>query len=394
MDIVLGVTGSVAAYKAAEVARLLIKAGARVQVVMSRTAERFVGKATFSALTGRAVHSEMFDSPGELHVTLSALAPTFALVPATADSLARLAQGRADDLLGATALCFGGECYVAPAMHPRMWENASTQRNVALLQSDGVHFLGPVHGELASGEWGMGRLLEPELIARRLWPRSRDLVGRRVLVTAGPTIEAIDPARSISNSSSGKMGFALAQEAARRGATVELFAGPVALSTPVGVTRHDVSSATDLLARLRQALESPADALFMAAAVADFRVANPSEQKLKRSGPRVLKLVENPDVIRTLAAERRDNCPMMVAFALETGTDAEVIDRARAKLKKKGVEAIVANAARDSLGSDTNRVTLIREAGFETWPTQPKSDVAKRLLQELLPPLPAAENES
>ncbi len=389
--VLLGITGSIAAYKSVEVARLLLKQGLELDVVMTTSAERFVGAATFSGITGRTPHTEMFSAPGELHVRLARACEKLLIVPATADTLARLAQGRSDDLLGATALCFSGPRFVAPAMHPAMWRHPATQRNVAQLKQDGYQFIGPETGEVASGDHGIGRLTEPAQIVEQLLQPSGDLVGRHVVITAGPTVEDIDPVRFLSNRSSGKMGFALAARAAARGARVELVAGPVALPTPPGVRRHDVRSARELLETLRDVMQPSVDALFMAAAVGDYRAANPSKHKLKRDGAMQLDLAENPDVIATIASElktRRPHPPLLVAFALETGSDEQVRAEARAKRVRKQVDYVVANAAHEALGTDDNRIMLVGGEEHPAWPTMSKSQVADRLLTELLLSLP------
>ncbi|MEA2751545.1 MAG: phosphopantothenoylcysteine decarboxylase / phosphopantothenate---cysteine ligase, partial [Myxococcales bacterium] len=296
--IALAVTGSIAAYKAVEVARLCIKAGAKVLPLMTTSARRFVGPVTLAGITGEPVATDMWDPafPGEMHVTIAARADALVIVPATADLIARLAQGRADDLVTATALCARGPVLVAPAMHPRMWTHPATQKNIEELARQGrVTMIGPVEGLVASGESGIGRMVEPaeivEAIARALRDEtagsgtgtatavSRDLAGRKVVVTAGPTHEAIDPVRYLGNRSSGRMGFAIAGAAAARGADVTLVAGPVALATPNGVKRIDVESAEQMQRALDDAMGADlanVDALIMAAAVADFRAAHAS----------------------------------------------------------------------------------------------------------------------
>ncbi|MGC4065456.1 MAG: bifunctional phosphopantothenoylcysteine decarboxylase/phosphopantothenate--cysteine ligase CoaBC [Polyangiaceae bacterium] len=288
--IVLGVTGSIAAYKAAMLARLFVKEGARVEVVLTERAKAFVGTATFAGISSRPASHDMFDprSAGETHVSLTARADLVVIAPATADVLARLAQGRADDLLTATALCARSPIVVAPAMHPAMWGHPATQRNVAQLAADGrVTFVGPEHGEVASGEQGRGRMSEPEVIlstVRRLLSKP-DLLGRHVVVTAGPTVEDVDPVRFITNRSSGKMGYAIAERAAQRGARVTLVSGPVHLAAPPGVDIVPIRSAIEMQRALDEALgadSSRADALIMSAAVADYRLAEVATTKLKR----------------------------------------------------------------------------------------------------------------
>lgn len=396
LRIVLGVTGSIAAYKAAALLRLLSKAGAEVKVVVSESAKRFVGESTFRGL-GAEVHTDMWSAPGELHVELGEQADAILVAPATADVLARLSQGRSDDLLSATVLCRTGLLALAPAMHPRMWQNAAVEENVAVLERRGARFIGPVSGEVASGDVGMGRMAEPdqivqelvqllgqapkrtraELAAQALSPpaapaqhaqRSRghrgdSMVGRHVVVSAGPTVEPIDPVRSLTNASSGKMGFAIAADARARGARVTLIAGPVSLATPTGVERVDVGSALEmrdaLWGTLGERLEG-ADVLVMAAAVADYRPKLRADAKLKRGAePLSIELVPNPDLLAEIGAQRSGRSPLLVGFALETAENDELIQLARKKLVQKRVDLVVANRAEDSLGRDDNRAMLV-----------------------------------
>jgi phosphopantothenoylcysteine decarboxylase/phosphopantothenate--cysteine ligase len=389
--VTVGITGSIAAYKAVLLVRLLTKAGAQVRVVMTASARAFVGESTLSGLTGSAVLTEMFDGNrgGEAHVELAQSSDVVIIAPATADVLARLATGRADDLLTATVLCARCPVLVAPAMHPTMWAHPATARNVAVLVNDGVEIAGPAEGEVASGDVGLGRLLEPEELAARIASRlgGGDLAGARVVVTAGPTVEDIDPVRFIGNRSSGKMGFALAERAARRGAAVTLIAGPVALATPAGVRRVDVRSALDLRRELFAAMGaglSGADALLMCAAVGDYRTERVAKQKLKRGdGDLTLRLVQNPDVLSEVGAARRGKNPVLVGFAVETGSDAEIIDRARAKLASKRVDVVVANHAAESMGRDDNRVLIVEQRSADVLPALPKSQVADRIVDWL-----------
>lgn len=374
--VALGVTGSIAAYKAVEVARLCLKAGARVLPILTTSAARFVGPVTLSGITGEAVATDMWDPSfaGERHVEIARLADVLAIVPATADVLARLAQGRADDLLTATALCARGPVLAAPAMHPRMWDHPATQRNVEELARQGrVRLVGPVVGPVASGESGMGRMSEPAAIVAAIAEvlgatalETRDLAGVRVVVTAGPTFEPLDPVRFLGNRSSGQMGFALAARAAARGAHVDLVAGPVALATPDGVRRHDVETAEEMraaLARLAGDDLSGADAIVMAAAVADFRPASRSAAKIKKdAGTPTVTLAPNPDLLAGLGATRaarQTGRPVLVGFALETGDDAAVLAYASKKLVEKQVDMIVANHASESLGRADNRVAIV-----------------------------------
>jgi phosphopantothenoylcysteine decarboxylase / phosphopantothenate---cysteine ligase len=373
------VSGSIAAYKAVLVVRALLKAGAVVQPVMTRSARRFVGAATLSGLTGRPVYDDMFGAPGELHVTLSRDSDLIVVVPATADLLARLANGHADDLVTATLLCAHCPVLIAPAMHPRMWAHPATRRNVERLrQTPSWHVLEPVFGEVASGETGVGRLIEPEAIVAAIErvaasatpgpgqapaEPERSLVGRHIVVTAGPTVEDLDPVRFLTNRSSGKMGFAIARSAARRGARVTLIAGPVALDTPPGVSRVDVRSALDMQAALGVVLGEGlrgADALVMCAAVSDYRARVASPSKLKRSAADLrLELVPNPDLLAEIGRARTGSTPFLLGFAVETERGEPLERAARQKLESKRVDGIVANAAVDALGTDDTRALIV-----------------------------------
>jgi phosphopantothenoylcysteine decarboxylase/phosphopantothenate--cysteine ligase len=391
--IVLGVTGSIAAFKAVLVARLLIKEGADVEVVLTARAREFIGAATFAGITSHPASSDMFDakSSGETHVSLTARADLIVIAPATADIIARLAQGRADDLLTATALCARSPVLVAPAMHPAMWSHPATQRNVAQLRQDGrVTFVGPEHGEVASRDEGEGRMSEPERIVaqiRKLLTK-QDLLGRHVVVTAGPTVEDIDPVRFVTNRSSGKMGYAIAARAAERGAQVTLISGPVTLPSPVGVTRVAVRSAVEMQAALALALGQDlggADALIMAAAVADYRVGQIASRKLKRENQEVsLSFVKNPDLLAEIGERRTGVLPILVGFAVETADDEGLVKLARDKRRKKQVDVVVANRAEESLGRDDNRVWLVTETDAELVSMAPKVVVAEAVLDNLV----------
>ena len=398
--IALAVTGSIAAYKAVEVARLCIKAGAKVLPLMTTSAQRFVGPVTLAGITGEPVAMDMWDPafPGEMHVTIAARADALVIVPATADLLARLAQGRADDLVTATALCARGPVLVAPAMHPRMWLHPATQKNVEELARQGrVRLIGPVVGAVASGENGIGRMEEPAAIVNAIAEAlgsagaaagtTTDLAGRRIVVSAGPTHEAIDPVRYLGNRSSGRMGFAIAGAAAARGADVTLIAGPVSLATPPGVTRRDVESAEQMQRALDDVMGddlAKVAALIMAAAVADFRAAQASTTKIKKgAGTPTLALVKNPDLLAAIGARRTGARPVLVGFALETGDDAAVLAYAKAKLDAKKVDVVVANAAHDSLGHTTNRVALVTKDGAQPFTDGAKDDLANRILDEV-----------
>lgn len=390
--VALAVTGSIAAYKAAEIARALRKGGARVLPVMTRSAAEFLGPVTLSGITGEKTVTDMWDPgfAGEMHVDLARRADVVLIAPATADVLARLAQGRADDLVTALALCARGPVLAAPAMHPRMWSHPAVQRNVAALRADGrVELIGPEDGEVASGETGIGRMSAPETIAAVALARAHtpDLRGLRVVVTAGPTVEDFDPVRFIGNRSTGKMGFAIAERAAMRGADVTLVAGPVSLPTPFGVRRVDVRGALAMRAALWEALGDPgldrADLLVMTAAVADYRPREENATKLKRTAqPMTLDLVPNPDLLAEIGAARelRGPSPVLVGFAVETDTDERVIAAARGKLASKRVDMVVANHAADSFGRDDNRAMLVTKDAAEAFGVLPKGVLADRIL--------------
>jgi len=389
------VTGSIAAYKAVLLVRALVRAGALVQPVMTRSAGRFIGAATLEGLTGRPVYTDMFAVPGEVHVTLGRESDFIIIVPATADVLARLANGHADDVVTATVLCSRCPVLIAPAMHPRMWEHPTTQRNAERLRGlPGWQLLGPAQGEVASGETGWGRLLEPELIMSALEALAASeptglgavetaLAGRHVVVTAGPTVEDLDPVRFITNRSSGKMGFAIASSAARQGARVTLIAGPVALATPHGVERVDVRSALDMQAALAQALGGDlarADALVMSAAVSDYRPRSVSVSKLKRSADDVaLELVPNPDLLAEIGRARTGPRPFLLGFAVETERGAALERAACHKLAQKRVDAIVANEARDALGTDDTRAVIVSSTSALPL-SGPKTAVAEQIV--------------
>lgn len=387
--VTLCVTGSIAAYKAVLVVRRLLTDGAHVNVVMTPSAREFVGAATFAGLTGRPVYGELFapDQPGEPHVELGKASDLVLVVPATADVLARFAAGRADDLTSALALCARCPILVAPAMHPSMWNHPATERNVRTLHADGrVHFVGPVDGAVASGELGMGRMAEPDDIvaAAGALLGSGPLHGVRVLVTAGPTTEDIDPVRYIGNRSSGKMGFAIAERAAALGGAVTLIAGPVSLPTPPRVTRIDVRTAESLKTALWQVLGtdlSGADVLIMSAAVADYRPATPSSTKIRRTDqPLTLSLLPNPDLLAEVGRARQGARPLLVGFALGTETEADAVATARKKLADKRVDLVVSNHAAESIGRDDIVAMLVTESSCEVVSRAPKRVLAERLL--------------
>jgi phosphopantothenoylcysteine decarboxylase/phosphopantothenate--cysteine ligase len=388
-SVTLCVTGSIAAYKAVLVLRRLLAEGAHVNVVMTAAARQFVGAATFAGLTGRPVYGELFapDQPGEPHVELGKTSDLVLVVPATADVLARFALGRADDLTSALALCARCPILVAPAMHPSMWDHPATVRNVRTLRGDGrVHFVGPVEGEVASGDTGFGRMSEPDdiLVAAASLLAPGPLRGVRVLVTAGPTTEDIDPVRYVGNRSSGKMGFAIAERAAELGATVTLVAGPVSLPTPRGVTRVDVSTAETMKTALWQVLGAElggTDVLVMSAAVADYRPAAPSSTKLRRTGqPLTLSLVPNPDLLAEVGRARQGARPLLVGFALGTESQTEAVATARKKLADKRVDLVVSNHAAESIGRDDIVAMLVGESTCEVVARASKRALAEKLL--------------
>lgn len=384
--ILLGITGSIAAYKSPQILRLLIRAGAHVEVVMTESAERFVGVETFRGL-GANVHKELWGHTGELHIEIARRMEAALIAPATANTIAKITEGRADDLLSATLLSSQAPVLLAPAMHPAMFAAPATQANVATLRQRGVRFVGPVEGEVASGDIGLGRMAEPENIALALaaeFEGPRRLSGRRVIITAGPTIEPIDPVRSLTNTSSGKMGFALAEEAASLGAEVTLISGPVALPTPPLVRRIDVKTALEMKGALLETLGddlSGADVLIMAAAVSDYRPERSSPDKLKRTDTGLtLRLAPNPDLLREIGARRRTLRPVLVGFALETESGDVLIQHARRKLIEKRVDLVVANHATDSLGLDTNQVLLVSAQDCRPLGTRTKPAVATAIL--------------
>jgi phosphopantothenoylcysteine decarboxylase/phosphopantothenate--cysteine ligase len=390
--VALCVTGSIAAFKAVELARTLLQQGLRVLPVLTRSGARFVGHATFTGLCGEVARDDMWDASfaGELHIHLATQADVVVVAPATADVIARMATGRADDLVTALALCARGPVLVAPAMHPRMFAHPATQRNLAAVRADGrATVIGPVVGPVANGEVGLGRMAEPSDIAAAALAlcAARDLQGCRIVVTAGPTVEDIDPVRFLSNRSSGRMGFALAQRAFARGADTVLISGPVELATPPGVRRLEVRSASELRERLWGVLGqdlSGADALVMAAAVADYRVGAPSASKLKRGTDNLtLELVPNPDLLAELGAARTGAGPMLVGFALETATGEELARLAAAKLQRKRVDLVVANAASESLGGEQSRAMLVDSTGAEALETMGKAQLADRILDRV-----------
>src|SRR5947209_2861707 len=389
LRVLLGVSGGIAAYKSAELVRRFRARGHEVRCVLTRSAVSFVAPLTLEVLSGRPVHQEEYLSPGaaqgpeveEAHIAAAAWAEALCVAPATAHVLARLALGLADDFLTTTALAFTGPVVVAPAMHSAMWEKPATRQHAAVLRGRGVWFAGPVEGPLASGEVGMGRMAEPEAIVAAVEAAggSGPLAGRTVLVTAGPTHEPLDPVRFLGNRSSGKMGFSLAAEAARRGARVVLIAGPVALPTPAGVLRIDVVTAAEMGEAVARAAPA-ADLVVMTAAVADFRPRAAAPQKLKKErGVPALELEPTADILAGLKALAPE--AVAVGFAAET---EDLEGNARAKLARKGADFLVANDVlrRDiAFGAESNEVTVYRRLGPPVFfPRQPKGVLAGQLL--------------
>jgi phosphopantothenoylcysteine decarboxylase/phosphopantothenate--cysteine ligase len=382
--VLLGITGGIAAYKAATLVRLLVTRGADVRVAMTEAATRFITPTTMQSLSGQAVWTDLWDArvPDAMgHIELSRDRDLVAVVPASADFIAKLANGLADDLL--SSLCLARRCplLVAPAMNVEMWQNAATQRNVARLREDGVAIAGPAAGDQACGEVGLGRMLEPRDIAGEiealLAPKA--LSGKRVLVTAGPTEEPVDPVRVLTNLSSGKMGYAVARAAQEAGAQVTLVSGPVTLPTPAGVSRIDVRTADEMFAAVKTA--APASDVFISvAAVADYKVKNPSPRKIKKANGRAvtLELVENPDILAYVAQLK--NAPFCVGFAAES----EDLERnAAEKRAQKGIPLLAANLAQQALGADDNAIKLYDERGEHDLGRGPKLELARKLVAHI-----------
>jgi phosphopantothenoylcysteine decarboxylase/phosphopantothenate--cysteine ligase len=390
--IVLGLSGGIACYKSAELCRLLIKAGATVQVVMTQAAEQFMTPVTMQALSQRPVFGSQWDTRAAnnmAHINLTRDADAVLIAPASADLIAKLTQGQADDLLSLMCLARPAErvpLLIAPAMNREMWQHPATQRNVTQVQLDGALVLGVGHGDQACGETGDGRMLEPselldELIA---FFQPKVLTGQHVLVTAGPTFEAIDPVRGITNLSSGKMGFAVARAAREAGATVTLVAGPVSLSTPRGVNRINVKSALDMLAAVTA--HAPQATVFVAtSAVADWRPASASNSKIKKDGsgqPPELHFVENPDILAALAQSDRGQSRALycVGFAAESH---DLLANAQAKRARKGVPLLVGNIGPDTFGQDDNALLLVDEVGSRALARDSKLALARQLIAEI-----------
>ncbi|MBX6426070.1 MAG: bifunctional phosphopantothenoylcysteine decarboxylase/phosphopantothenate--cysteine ligase CoaBC [Variibacter sp.] len=390
--ILLIIGGGIAAYKSLDLIRRLRERGASVRVVMTAAAQHFVTPLAAGSIAGERVYTDLFSQADEFdigHIRLARDCDLVVVAPATADLMAKVAQGLANDLASTVLLATDRPVLMAPAMNPRMWAHPATRRNVAALERDGVAWVGPNEGEMAeSGERGVGRMAEPlEIVAaieRRLAVGGdKPLRGRRVLVTSGPTHEPIDPVRYVANRSSGKQGHAIAAAAAAAGAEVVLVSGPVALPDPPGVATVRVETAREMLAAVEKAL--PVDAAVFAAAVADWRVDNAGQQKLKKgaNGPPVLTLVENPDILATIAHRKSNRPTLVVGFAAET---ERVLEHAKEKLARKGCDWIVANDVSIEsgvMGGDRNTVHLVTRDGVESWPTQSKEDVARGLVARI-----------
>ena len=392
--ILLIISGGIAAYKALELIRLLKKRGHAVRPVLTKGAQAFITPLATASLAGEKAHTELFSLTDEVemgHIALARWPDMVVAAPATADLLAKAAHGLAPDLATTILLATTAPVLFAPAMNPRMWEHPATQRNVAQLRADGACFIGPASGEMACGEEGEGRMAEPEDIVARIEEMlaghgtaeiERPLAGRHVLITAGPTVEPIDPVRVLANRSSGRMGYALAEAARDLGAEVTLISGPVNLAAPEGMRLVPVQTAREMLEGVRAAL--PADMAIFAAAVADWRVKNVANTKLKKGegGPPVLELEENPDILATIARSSK-RPPLVVGFAAET---ENVLENARAKLRRKGADAIIANdvsPATGILGGAETELHIVLPDGHDHLPRQPKRQAARALMHRL-----------
>ena len=388
--ILLGISGGIAAYKSAELVRLLRKQGLRVSVVMTDGAKEFITPLTLATLSGEPVYDSLWDNRSGTdsniaHINLSREADAMLIAPCTANVMAKIAHGISDDLLTNLVLARDpAKCplAIAPAMNVQMWGNPATQRNLAQIRADGIHIFGPANGEQACGEIGDGRMIEPteilSLLPRLFTPQV--LAGKRVLLTAGPTFEAIDPVRGITNHSSGKMGYALAQAAVNAGAHVTLISGKTALPAPFGVTRIDVQSADDMLAACQAQLDGQ-DIFIAVAAVADWKVAQVATQKIKKASADdvpSLNFVQTPDILATIAAQ--PNAPFCVGFAAES---ENVIEYAQAKRLKKNIPLIIANQGPSTFGSEYNQASLISENGVQALQKMRKDDLAPLLIQAI-----------
>jgi len=393
-SILLIVGGGIAAYKSLELVRALAARGVKTRAILTKAGAEFVTPLSLSALTGDKIYSDLFSLTDEAemgHIQLSRSADLVVVAPATADLMAKMANGLANDLASTTLLATDKKVLMAPAMNVRMWESASVKRNRAQLEKDGVLFVGPGDGEMACGEFGPGRMAEPvEIVAaiERALSATGPLAGLTALVTAGPTREPVDPVRFLANHSSGKQGYAIAEALMRAGAATTLISGPVSIAPPDGVKLQRVTTAREMLAACEAAL--PADVLVMAAAVADWRPDIAANSKIKKSVDRVvplIKLVENPDILATIAAGPR-RPRLVIGFAAETD---DVVSNGVAKRGRKGADWIIANdVSGDVMGGDRNRVHLISEAGTEDWPEMSKSEVGAQLAARIAQKLKGA----
>ena len=388
-SVLLIIGGGIAAYKSLELIRLLKTRGLGVRAIMTKAAEEFVTPLSVASLSSEKVHSALFNLTDEVemgHIELSRSTDLVVVVPATADLMAKMANGLANDLASTTLLATDKKVLIAPAMNVRMWLHAATQRNVSTLKSDGIHFVGPNEGDMACGEFGPGRMAEPvEILAtieKLLSPAAQALKGKRILVTAGPTREPIDPVRYISNHSSGKQGYALAEAARDMGGDVTLVSGPVSLAKPSGMTVSNVQTADEML----KACDGIYDVVICAAAVADWKVDKPAADKIKKTKSGEvpsLTFTENPDILATLSKAGKNRAKLVVGFAAET---ENVIEHAKAKLAKKGCDLIVANDVSKIsgvFGGDKNIVHLVNAKGVEDWPQLSKVEVAQRLMTHI-----------
>jgi phosphopantothenoylcysteine decarboxylase/phosphopantothenate--cysteine ligase len=387
--ILLIVSGGIAAYKSLDLIRRLRDRGAQVRAILTKAGEQFVTPLSVASLTGDKVYRELFDLTDEAqmgHIQLSRDADLLVVAPATADLMAKMAMGRADDLATTAILATDKPVLIAPAMNVRMWTHAATQRNLTILRQDGILIVGPNEGDMACGEFGPGRMAEPaETLSaiETFFSASTALKGLKALVTAGPTYEPIDPVRYIANRSSGKQGYAIATALARAGADTTLVSGPVSLPRPDGVRLVSVESATQMLSACETAL--PADIAVMTAAVADWRIANTANEKIKKTPGQLplLSLIENPDILTALSAHKSKRPSLLIGFAAET---EKVLEHAKEKLQRKGCDWIVANDVSPStgiMGGDDNTVHLITPASVESWDKAPKSEVASRLVERI-----------
>ena len=388
--ILLIIGGGIAAYKCHELIRLLKTRGCRVRIIMTRAAEEFVTPLSLASLSGDKVHTALFSLTDEIemgHIELSRAADLLVVAPATADLMAKMAIGLANDLASTALLATDKPVLIAPAMNVRMWSHPATKRNLAALKRDGVSVVGPNDGEMACGEFGPGRMAEPAEIAAAitalLHPKALTLAGRKVLITAGPTREPIDPVRYISNHSSGKQGYAIAEAAVALGAETVLVSGPVSLAIPPGARMIAVETARDMLKACED--EIPADIAIFAAAVADWRVELIAKEKIKKGagGVKTLTMTENPDILKTIAMRKSGRPQIVVGFAAET---EDVLKNAGSKLARKGCDLIVANDVSPEsgvFGGDHNTVHIVSASGVESWPGMSKRDVAEKLMERL-----------